>query len=391
MLEKIIQEIQDEIINYRRIIHQNPELGYEEKETSRLVAQVLSELGLAVQTGIAGTGVVALLEGAKPGRTILLRADMDALPISEKTNLPFSSRIQGKMHACGHDIHTATLLGVAKVLVKCKAQLHGKVKFVFQPAEECSPHGGAKKMIEEGILEKPSVDMALALHVWPNLPTGKLGIRKGPVSARSDRFFIKVLGKKGHASAPHQGIDAIVGAGQVISAIQTIISRRIPPTDAAVITIGKINGGERYNVICDKVEMEGTIRILTPGYAELIPQFLEETGKNAANAVGADFEMEYVHGYPATINDPVLTEKVTKILAEGFGNEALVEIPLDGGGEDFSFISQHTPSVYIKIGCTKPGTEIIPLHNEKVIFDEECIPLGIKTLSLLAIKLLSQE
>jgi amidohydrolase len=390
-----INEIIDDIIKIRRTIHQNPELGYEEYQTSELVARKLESYGIKVARGVGGTGVVGLLAGAKPGKTLLLRADMDALPIQEETGLPFASKVPGKMHACGHDIHTSVLLGAARVLSLYRDRIYGNIKFMFQPAEECSPTGGAKKMIEDGVLENPKVDFAIALHVWPDLHVGQLGFKTGPVSARSDRIFLKVLGKSGHASAPHQGVDAIVASAQVISSLQTIISRRINPRDSVVITIGKIQGGDRYNVICDKVEMEGTVRIMSPGYDDKIPELIRQAGEGAAASVGARFEMDYINGYPMTINDEALTKKVEDLIKKSLGEGAIKEIPLDAGGEDFSFVSQKVPSVYIKLGSSLPVSSedvgFIPLHNSRVIFDEGCISVGIKTFGIAALGLLSEQ
>lgn len=385
-------KIIDDIIKIRRTIHQNPELGYEEYHTSELVARELKTYGIEVTKDVDSTGVVGLLPGAKPGKTLLLRADMDALPIHEETGLPFASQVPGKMHACGHDVHTSVLLGAAQILAQYKDEICGNIKFMFQPAEECSPIGGAKKMIEEGILENPKVDFAMALHVWPALHVGQLGFKTGPVSAQSDRIFIKVLGKSGHASAPHQGIDAIVASAQVISSLQTIISRRVDPKDSIVITIGKIKGGDRYNVICDKVEMEGTVRIMSPGYEKKIPDILKQVGEGAAASAGAKLEMDYVKGYPMTINDKELTEKVEQILKKDLGEDAIKQIPLDAGGEDFSFISQKVPSLYIKLGCSSNDSsdkELIPLHNSRLIIDETCIPVGMRAFAVAALGLLS--
>lgn len=391
-LEKQISEILKDIISIRRHIHQNPELGYEEKATSELVAKELKSLGLIVQEGVGGYGVVGILEGGRPGKTLLLRADMDALPIEEETGLPFSSKVAGIMHACGHDIHTAILLGAAKVLSKYKDHICGQIKFVFQPAEECSPQGGAKAMIDAGILKNPKVDYALALHVMPQLYVGEIGLCSGPCTAKSDRFFLKVTGKSGHASAPHQGIDALVAAADVVSSMQTIVSRRIDPRDSAVISIGKITGGQRYNVICDKVEMEGTVRIMTPGYEDEIKEYMNQVGQGIAQAHGASFEMNYLKGYPMVINDARLTQKVKHILAEKIGEDAVKNIPQETSGEDFSFISQEVPSVYMKLGSSsRNAKKILPLHNSRVIFDEGCIPIGIKALVVLGMELLQQE
>lgn len=388
-LKQLVDAYAPEVIELRRQVHRHPELGYEEHRTSALVAEKLASWGLEVRTGIAGTGVVADLVGARPGAHVLLRADMDALPIQEETGLPFASEIPGRMHACGHDIHTAILVGVAGVLCSLKGQLAGRVRFAFQPAEECSPTGGARLMVEQGVLRDPPVDYALALHVWPDLRVGQFGLRPGVVSAQSDRLFIKVKGRGGHASAPHQGIDAIVAAAQVITALQTVVSRRVDPRDTVVLTIGKIRGGERYNVICDLVEMEGTARILAPGYEVKLPELVSEAAGNAARACGAEAEVEYVRGYPMTVNHPRLTEWARRVLSERFGEEAVCEIQPDAGGEDFAYIAREVPSLYIKLGAAPRdgGAKVFPLHHSKVVFDEGCIPLGMELLCVLALEL----
>lgn len=391
-IDSTISEILEQIILIRRQIHANPELGYEEKNTSKLVAKELNSLGLYVEEGIAGYGVMGILEGSRPGKTLLLRADMDALPIQEETGLTFASKIPGKMHACGHDMHTAILLGTAKVLSKYKDLLFGKLKFVFQPAEECSPQGGAKEMIEKGILANPDVDYAVAVHVWPHLYVGEIGLCSGPCSAISDRFLLRVLGKAGHASAPHDGIDALVVAAQIISNLQTIVSRRVDPRDNIVISIGKIHGGQRYNVICDKVEMEGTVRIMSPGYEERIAELINQVGKGVAQAYGSSFEMDYFKGYPMVINDHNLVEKIKETLTEKIGKDAVKSISQDTSGEDFAFISQKVPSVYMKLGSSpREAKDIFPLHHSRIIFDEACIPVGIKALAVSSFTLLNPE
>ncbi len=391
-LDKRISEIYEDIIGIRRKIHENPELGYEEKDTSALVAKELKSYGLSVEEGIAGYGVVGFLKGHRPGKTLLLRADMDALPINEQTGLSFTSKIPGKMHACGHDMHTAILLGTAKVLSGYRDLISGQIKFMFQPAEECSPTGGALGMIEEGVLKNPEVNYALALHVWPELFTGEIGLCSGPCSAQSDRIFLKVMGKAGHASAPHNCIDAIAVTGQVITGLQTIVSRRIDPRGSIVVSIGKIIGGNRYNVICDKVEMEGTVRIMTPGYEDKIKQLIGNIGEGIAKAHGAAFEMDYVKGYPMVINDPDLVKRLAKVLDESIGAKHIKNIAQDTSGEDFSYVSQKVPSVYMKLGSTPRNIkEVFPLHHSRVIFDEACIPVGIKALSVSGFNLLNRR
>ncbi|MBQ7267873.1 MAG: amidohydrolase, partial [Synergistaceae bacterium] len=262
----------NEIISWRRDIHSHPELSQNESRTSELAAKVLEGLGLEVTRNIGGHGVVGLLRGKNDGKTIALRADMDALPLNEETGLPYASQTQGVMHACGHDAHTAILLGAACALSEMKDRLSGNVKFIFQPAEELNPTGGAPGMIRDGVLENPHVDALLALHVWPIYETGKIALRSGALMAASDRIFLTVHGKTAHGSRPDQGNDAIVTAANIITGLQAVISRSVSPLDSAVLTIGTIHGGYRYNVIPDTVKLEGTVRTLNPDTQSRMPE-----------------------------------------------------------------------------------------------------------------------
>jgi amidohydrolase len=336
-------------------------------------------------------GVVGLLKGNTDGRTILLRADMDALPLEEETDLSFKSKNPGLMHACGHDVHTSILLGAAKVLSEVKEHINGNIKFVFQPAEEASPTGGARYMIEDGVLENPKVDAALALHVW-NLPLGKVGLKPGPIMAQSDRIFIKVKGSSSHASQPQHGIDAIVASGYIITALQTIVSRNLDPMESAVITIGKINGGTRYNVISDTVTMEGTVRIFDPIVADMIPKRIREVVNNVSLAFGCECELEYVKGYSLLSNDEKLTFEVVDSLKEAIGedNVIIAEKP-SSGGEDFSAFTSRVPSVYFWLGMVSDlNKNKSTIHNPNLVVDEKCIPIGIKAMVYSAINFLNK-
>lgn len=381
IIDKLIDKHIEEIIEVRRDIHAHPELGMNEVRTSKLVAEKLKGLGLEVTEGVGGTGVVALLKGKNPGKTILLRADMDALPMGELTNLPFKSQVEGVMHACGHDVHTSTLLGAAKVLSEIKDQINGQIKFVFQPAEECNPTGGAMGMIKEGVLQNPKVDAAVALHVW-NVPVGQVSLKTGPMMAESDRIFIKIKGKSSHGSAPHQGADAIVAASYVITALQTIVSRNIDPMDSAVISIGKISGGYRYNVIADEVELEGTVRTFDPNTAKKMPDRIEGIIKNVCEALGCQYEFRFVNGYPVTYNDEGLTKVVISALEKALGKENVVIADKPAaGGEDFSFFTREVPSTFIWLGClSEINKDCCVIHNPNFVCDEGSIPVGIKAL-----------
>ncbi|QBD85719.1 amidohydrolase [Clostridium tetani] len=378
-----------EIIYIRRDIHAYPELGMNEYRTSELIYNELNKLDLEVEKGIGKTGVVALLEGEKPGKTLLLRADMDALPIEETTDLPFKSKNKGVMHACGHDVHTSVLLGAAKVLVQLKSEIKGNVKFIFQPAEECNPIGGANLMIEDGVLENPKVDAAVALHVW-DLPLGKIGIRHGAMMAQSDRIFIKIKGKSAHGSAPHQGTDTILTAGYVITALQSIVSRNVNPLESAVITLGIVNGGYRYNVIADEVSLEGTVRTFDKDVAEIVPIRIKEVVEGISNSMECQCEVEYVRGYPLTHNNKELTDIIIKGLENTLGEDNVImpEKPATGA-EDFSFFNKHVPCTFMWIGCkSEENKDNCIVHNPNFICDERSIEIGIKALCASALEYL---
>lgn len=389
IINKLIEENLEKVIDIRRDIHANPELGMEENRTAEVIYDNLQGLELKIQTRVGKTGIVALLEGGKEGKTIMLRADMDALPIEEQTNLPYKSLNKNIMHACGHDFHTAILLGSAKVLSNMRDEIKGNIKFVFQPAEECNPTGGANYMIEDGVLENPKVDAALALHVW-DIPLGKLALKPGAMMAQSDRIFIKVKGKSAHGSAPHQGTDAIVGAAHVITALQTIVSRNISPLDSGVVTLGVIQGGYRYNVIPDEVNLEGTVRTFAPHVAAIMPGRIETVVKNVCEALGCGYEFQYVYGYPLTYNDETLTEQVTESLKKTFGEENII-IPLNPatGAEDFSFFNKHVPCTFMWLGCkSELNEDCCVVHNPTFTGDERAIKIGIEALCNIALDLL---
>ena len=380
-LDKIISKYLDEIINIRRDIHENPEIGMEEVRTSGIVKAELLKLGLEVEDKVGKMGVVGLLRGKKDGKTLLLRADMDCLPMDELTDLEFKSRVPGMMHACGHDVHTSTLLGTARVLNELKDELKGNVKFVFQPAEEANPTGGARYMIEDGVLENPKVDAALALHVW-NLPLGQVGVRRGTMMAQSDRIYITVKGKSSHASQPQVGQDAIVAAGHIITALQTIISRNVDPMESAVVTIGTIHGGSRYNVVCDKVVLEGTVRTFKPEISALMPERIKSIAKNVALGLACECDVEYIKGYSAVINDADLANQAINSFKAVLGEEnVLIPDNPASGGEDFSEFTKEVPSVYYWLGMESDLNKgKTTLHNPNLIIDEKAIAIGIKTM-----------
>ncbi|MDR1740430.1 MAG: amidohydrolase [Synergistaceae bacterium] len=386
-IEAIAAKYADRVVEWRRAIHRHPELSGKEERTSALVAEVLRGLGAEVRENVGGHGVVGLLKGEGGGgeKCVGLRADMDALPMAEETGLPFASESAGVCHACGHDTHTAMLLGAACVLNELRRELRGTVKFVFQPAEEANPTGGAPGMIKDGVLENPHVDGMFALHVWPKLETGCISTREGALMGASDRVFLTVKGRTSHGSAPHQGVDAIMIAAQVLGGLQTIVSRTIAPTDSAVVSVGVIKGGYRYNVIADKVEMEGTVRTLLPETQDAMPGLIERTAKGYAEALGGGAEIRYVRGYPPTVNSPEMFAIAREVVTKSMGEEAFVNAGQpDLGGEDFSFFARERPCLMAWLGCRPAGQRLegtSMLHNTGFNADENCFPLGVRFLA----------
>ncbi|NLL37834.1 MAG: amidohydrolase [Fretibacterium sp.] len=397
MHEKIAhgaQKYEERVVGWRRTIHAHPELSQEEEKTAALVASELEALGLEVRRGVGGHGVVGLLRGGSDGKTVALRADIDALPMQEETELPYASQVEGVMHACGHDTHTAILLGAACVLSELRAELKGNVKFLFQPAEELNPIGGAPGMIEDGVLEDPHVDALFALHVWPLYETGQILTRPGALMGASDRIYLTVTGKTSHGSAPHQGVDAIMIAAQVISGLQSIVARNIRPLDSAVVSLGTIRGGYRYNVIADRVELEGTVRTLDPETQDLMPKLIERTAAGIARALGGDCSLRYVRGYPPLLNDPELFA-LTQRLSDSLKPNAILTAPdPDLGGEDFAFFARERPALMAWLGCRpvgQPMEETAVLHNTKFAPDEKCFVTGIRFLASCAAGFLNDE
>jgi amidohydrolase len=381
IIDREIEKNRAELIKIRRFFHMNPELSNREYKTAKLIASKLIPLGLEVKTGVAKTGVTALLEGGETGFTIAYRADMDALPIQELTETPYQSLIPGVMHACGHDIHMSIALGTALVLNSIKGKIRGSIKFIFQPAEEGPPpgeEGGARLMIKEGVLDRPSVGAIFGLHVWPeNL--GKVYFSAGPIMASSDWFRITIKGKSSHAAPPHEGVDAIALASQVVLGIQTIISRTSDPADPAVITIGKISGGERSNIIAKEVQLEGTIRTLSKKNRKKIPQSIENIARGITHSYGADCTFDYRKEIPSIYNHPELAKIMLPTLINLLGEENVKEMKPQFVAEDFSYYCQEIPGFFFFLGVKDPAKETMaPLHNPFFDPDERSIFLGIK-------------
>jgi len=360
----------------RRDFHTHPELGFQEVRTAGIVARELTALGLEVHTGVGGTGVVALLEGAKPGPVVLVRADMDALPIREETGAPYASQNPGVMHACGHDGHTAVLLTVAKMLNAHRRELAGTVKIMFQPAEEGM--GGAVKMIEAGLLENPKVDVALALHVWNEKPVGWVGIAGGPVMAGAEIFKIKVQGKGGHGAVPHLAVDPILAAAQIVSALQGIVARNIAPLQTAVVSVCTIHGGETFNVIPPAVEMTGTIRTFEPVVRTRVLERFEKTVHSIAEGMGCQAVIDLQILTPATVNQPDTAVRIQAVARRLFP-EADVDTTnyITMGSEDFAFVLEKVPGCFFFIGSANPEKGLdAGHHHPKFDIDEAALPRG---------------
>jgi amidohydrolase len=372
-----VKGFEHDIVSWRRQIHATPELGGEEIETSALVAKLLRQWGLEAIEGVAGTGVVAILRGEQAGHCVALRADMDALPVAENTGLPFASKIPGRMHACGHDGHTAMLLGAAKVLSTMRKSLKGTVKFFFQHAEECAPHGGAKGMVEAGVMEDPAVDFVFALHLWPEIPFGKIGVKSGPLMSASDRLHIEIHGKGGHGAAPHQAVDAVVVASQVVNALQTIVSRQVDPLDSVVVTIGKLAAGQRYNVIAPTAQMDGTVRTQNEAIRRCLPAQITRLVKSVAAAFGATAEVNYEFGYPTLINHEDGVDIIVRAAQDVFGPDSTITLDRPSmGGEDFAHFLHQASGAMFWLGCRGINTPNYPLHNAQFDFDESVLARG---------------
>ena len=392
-IKALVEKYYEKIRGDRRYLHAHPELACNEVESSAYIARALREMGLEPQENVGGYGVTALITGTKgTGKCIGLRADFDALPITEKTGLECASRNPGVMHACGHDMHAAMLLGAAYVLNEMKDSFAGSVKLVFQPAEENVVLSGARSMIEAGVLENPKVDAMVAQHVWPSVEAGKVGVRDGAMMAASDRFFITVKGSSTHGSEPQNGIDAIVIAGHVLCALQTIVSRNVGPLDNAVVSVGNIHGGGAYNVICDEVKLEGTCRNLNPAVRDAMPERIERIVRGVTDSMGGGYEFRYVRGYSPTVNDHDMFCLVKDAVVEAGGQDALC-IPNTAalGGEDFSFYCEKVPGVMFWLGCGRPDRKKVPLHNAEFDPGEDVIPLGVEVMVTSALRFLENE
>ncbi|MBO1352289.1 MAG: amidohydrolase [Hormoscilla sp. GUM202] len=373
-----IRALQPQLVEWRRRLHQRPELGFKEQLTAQLISQQLTSWGIDHLPGVAQTGVVATIPGSKAGPVLAIRADMDALPIQELNDVPYRSQHDGVMHACGHDGHTAIALGVAKYLASHQQDFAGTVKILFQPAEE-GP-GGAKPMIAAGVLANPEVDAIIGLHLWNNLPLGRIGVRSGPLMAAVEMFEAHILGKGGHGAMPHQTIDAIVVSAQIVNALQTIVARNVDPIKSAVVTIGELYAGTAKNIIADTARMKGTVRYFDPALEGYFPQRVEQIIAGVCQSHGASYELNYWSFYPPLINDAGMAELVRSVALDVVETPAgVVPECQTMGGEDMAFFLQQVPGCYFFLGSANPDKGLAyPHHHPRFDFDEIVLQVGVE-------------
>jgi len=401
-IEALADEVEARVVAWRRDIHQHPELGNREFRTAHLVAEHLKALGFdEVREKVAHTGVIGVLKGGRPGRVVALRADMDALPVSEEVDVPFRSRVRtewnglqcGVMHACGHDAHTAILMGVAEVLAEVRSRIPGTVVFIFQPAEEGAPDdecGGARMMIDEGCLADPQVGAIFGLHVTSNHPVGKLGYRSGPLMASSDELRVFLRGTQTHGAMPWRGVDPIVVGSQIVMGLQTIVSRSIDVTkEPSVVTVGVFHGGNRDNIIPDEVKMEGTIRTFDEDQRDAIHEHVKRITEMIAASGGAKASVQIKRGYDVVVNDPALTSFAVPVLERVAGAANVGVVDKICAAEDFSFYQKAVPGFFLRVGCRRPEAGLAaaaPNHSPRFFVDERCLKLGVRSLCALALE-----
>jgi len=385
-IDRLVADIRPAVVETRRDIHRHPELGYRETRTSALVADRLRALKFdEVRTGVGKTGVVGILKGGKPGKVVAVRADMDALPIPELIDVPYKSTVEGVKHACGHDAHVAIALGVAEVLSRQRAQLRGTVLMLFQPAEEGDPDGGrtgALSMLDAGLFSNPKPDAIFGLHVLPTIDAGTIGLNIGPAMASADRFTMTVIGQKTHGAYPHTGIDPVPIAAQIVMAFQTIPSRQISAVHPTVVSVGEIKGGNRYNIIADKVELTGTVRTLSQDGPATVKAKMEAIAQGITSMYGARYTLDYVEGTSVTYNEPALARQTRVVLAAVAGESNVVEPLPQMGAEDFSYYQKQMPGVFFFLGVRNVAKKITAMiHTEYFDIDEDALPLGVRAMS----------
>jgi len=383
-LKKLISQHKDKVIKIRRDLHRIPELGFQEQKTSSYVADYLHKEGLRVHTGIAMYGVAGLLSGDNGGPTVMIRSELDALPLKESTGLPFASTHDHIMHACGHDGHMAMVLGAATILNTMKSSLNGHVKFVFQPAEESL--GGAKPMIDAGVLEDPTVDFSLGCHIWPDIPFGCIGVKSGPLMAAMDRFDLHIIGRGGHGAMPDLSIDALEVGTQVVSALQRITSRHTSPLNPTVVTIGSFHSGTTYNIIPGEAHLMGTTRTFDPAVWHAWSERIDKIVRGVCHSMDAEYRLEYVQGYPPLINDEELAAVAEECAKQVVGARSVVIPERTMGSEDMSFFLEKTKGCFCFLGVGQKGG--FPLHNPAFDFNEDILLVGIELYCRIVLALL---
>ena len=384
--DDLVEDVLEEVVGWRRHLHHNPEVSYHEEETSRFVYETLQSFGGLELSRPTKTSVMARLVGESPGRTLAIRADMDALPIKEENDFEFASRNPGAMHACGHDGHTAMLLGTAKILSGMRDRIRGELRFLFQHAEELST-GAAEEMVEAGVMD--GVDVVIGTHLWSQLEVGRIGVTYGPMMAAPDIFEITIKGKGGHAAMPHQVVDSIAVGAQVVTNLQHVVSRQTDPVDDVVVSVSKFSGGSTHNVIPGTVEMVGTIRTLDPEVRKSVPELMERTIKGVTEAHGAGYEFRYKPGYRPVINDQEITRVIEETVKDVFGEDTLEIMRPNMGGEDFSAYQQRAPGAFFYVGAGNEAKGIVhPHHHPRFTIDEDALGYGVKTFVNAAFRLL---
>ena len=386
-----LKPVAEQVVLDRRHLHAHPELAFQEHETARFIAERLWSHGLEVRAGVARTGVVGLLRGGRPGRTVLLRADIDALPIQEENDVAYRSQRAGVMHACGHDGHTAILLNAARVLTERRERLAGNVKLVFQPSEE-QPPGGALAMIEQGVLEDPKVDAAFGLHLNATYPTGTIVARPGVGQAAADTFRIEIAGQGGHAARPHLCVDTVLVAAQVVTALHTLVGREVSPIEPAVLTVGMLQAGTAPNVIPPTALLAGTVRTFDPELRQKMARRVEEVAAGIARAMGAESRCEYSLGYPSVVNDAAITELVAEVARELVGPKRVTTGERTMPADDFAYVLERVPGCYFKLGVGDPaGGPRFGNHHPRFDIDESALPLGVEMFVRVVERYLAEE
>ena len=381
----VVEKRTAELVALRRQLHQHPELAFEEHETAKAVGAFLGRLGIKYRSGVGKTGIVAVIDGAKPGRTVGIRADMDALPILEQTGLPFASKVPGKMHACGHDVHTVIALGVAAALTEMRGELNGRVKLIFQPAEETL--SGAQAMIADGVLDDPKMDVVLGYHNWPAVEAGKVGYNAEVVMASADAFDITLKGREGHGAHPHMGIDALAAAAQLVAQLQTIVSREVKPISPAVLTVGELHAGTARNIIAGTAVLKGIVRTMEAGLSEKIEQALRRMLEGIKTGMRVDYALDWKRVAPALRNHKPTLERLLKSARDTLGAENVYELAeASMGSEDFAWFAEKVPAAHLRIGSKIDGLDTA-IHKANYDCNDLAIPVGVRVVTRAALDL----